>query len=131
VEGLRAVGARRVAVATAYNDVVNDRLRVFLEESGFEVLGVKGLGMVSFADAPPVTYDSLLKFSGDVYASLPQADSLLISCGNLKTLELLVPLEERCHVPVISSTPHALWNSVRLAGLSGRAPGWGSLLSRG
>jgi len=43
VEGLKAVGAKRVAVATAYNETVNGRLRVFLEESGFEVLGVQGL----------------------------------------------------------------------------------------
>ena len=33
VEGLKAVGAKRVAVATAYNETVNGRLRVFLEES--------------------------------------------------------------------------------------------------
>ena len=30
IDGLKAVGAKRVAVATAYNDVVNDRLRAFL-----------------------------------------------------------------------------------------------------
>jgi hypothetical protein len=52
LEGLRTVGARRVAVATAYNEVVNRRLRVFLQESGFEVLTVKGLGIERFEDAP-------------------------------------------------------------------------------
>jgi arylmalonate decarboxylase len=131
VEGLRAVGGRRVAVATAYNDEVNRRLRVFLEESGFEVLTVKGLGIERFEDAPPVTQEGLLKFSGEVWDSVPKADSLLISCGALKTLDLLVPLEKRCKVPVVSSTPHALRAGVRLLGLSGRAPGYGSLLEKG
>ena len=131
VEGLRAVGARRVAVATAYANEVNRRLQVFLEESGFEVLGVKGLGIERFEDRPPVTPDELLNFSAGVYESMPKANALLISCGGLKTLELLAPLEQRCKVPVISSTPHALWASVRLLGLSGRAPGYGMLLSKG
>ena len=47
VEGLKAVNARKVAVATAYNEDVSNRLKVFLEESGFEVVSVKGLGIVS------------------------------------------------------------------------------------
>lgn len=130
VEGLRAVGGRRVAVATAYNEVVNQRLRVFLEESGFEVLTVKGLGIERFEDSPPVTQDGLLKFSAGVRESVPKADSLLISCGALKTLEILAPLEQRCKVPVVSSLPHAFWASVRLVGLSGQAKGYGSLLAR-
>lgn len=131
VEGLKTMGGRRVAVATAYNETVNQRLRVFLEESGFEVLTVKGLGIERFEDSPPVTQDGLLKFSAEVRESVPKADSLLISCGALKTLEILAPLEQRCKVPVVSSQPHALWASVRLVGLSGQAKGYGSLLARG
>jgi maleate cis-trans isomerase len=41
-----------------------------------------------------------------------------------------VPLEERCKVPVVSSTPHALMNAVKLVGLSGRAMGYGSVLAK-
>jgi arylmalonate decarboxylase len=131
IEGLKAVGGRRLAVATAYNEDVSQRLRVFLEQSGFEVLVVKGMGIERFEDRPPVTSEELLNFSAGVWQTAPKADALLVSCGALKTLELLAPLEERCKVPVVSSLPHALWAGVRLVGLSGRAPGYGTLLSRG
>jgi arylmalonate decarboxylase len=131
VEGLKAVGGRRLAVATAYNQEVSRRLRGFLEESGFEVLVVKGMGIERFQDRAPVTQDELLKFSAAVWETAPKADALLISCGALKTLEILVPLEQQCKVPVISSLPHALWAGVRLLGLNGRAPGYGTLLSKG
>lgn len=131
VEGLRAVGGKKLAVATAYNDEVNGRLHTFLEESGFTVLVVRGLGIERFEDRPPVTHDELMKFSAGVWRSAPGADALLISCGALKTLDLLAPLEEECKVPVVSSLPHALWAGVRLVGLSGRAPGYGTLLARG
>jgi arylmalonate decarboxylase len=131
IEGLKKVGGHRLAVTTAYNDEVNARLRAFLGESGFEVLAMKGLGIERFEDRPPVTRDELLKFTTSVWKTAPKADAILISCGALKTLELLAPLEQRCGVPVVSSLPHALWAGVRLLGLSGRSLGYGSLLSKG
>jgi arylmalonate decarboxylase len=130
VDGLKAVGGHRLAVATAYNDEVNRRLHTFLVESGFEVLALKGLGIERFEDRPPVTHDELLEFTTGVWKTAPKADAILVSCGALKTLDLLAPLEQRCGVPVVSSLPHALWAGVRLLGLSGHAAGYGILLSK-
>jgi len=130
VEGLKAVGGHRLAVATAYNDEVNHRLHTFLGESGFEILAIKGMGIERFEDRPPVTQAELIKFTTGVWKTAPKADAILISCGALKTLEILAPLEQRCGVPVVSSLPHALWAGVRLLGLNGRAPGYGILLSK-
>lgn len=131
VEGLRSVGGRRLAVATAYNDEVNDRLRTFLGEEGFEVLVVRGLGIENVEDVDTVTQEGLTEFSVSVYKSAPKCDAMLISCGGLRTLELLEPVEQRCGVPVVSSLPHALRAGVRLLGLSGRATGYGKLLAIG
>lgn len=130
VEGLKAVGGHRLAVATAYNDEVNHRLHTFLDESGFEILVVKGMGIERFEDRPPVTQAELIQFTTSVWKTAPKADAILISCGALKTLKILAPLEQRCGVPVVSSLPHALWAGVRLLGLNGRAPGYGILLSK-
>ncbi|HTR35750.1 MAG TPA: hypothetical protein VMH80_07615 [Bryobacteraceae bacterium] len=130
VEGLKVANARKIAVATAYDEDVSNRLKVFLEESGFHVVSVKGMGIVSFKDRGPVTPDELLNFSASVYEGAPKADALVISCGALKTLDLIVPLEKRCKVPVVSSTPHALMASVRLVGLSGRVEGYGTVLEK-
>jgi len=129
IDGLRAAGARRVAVATAYNEEVTNRLKVFLHESGFEVVAAKGLGIS--LNIPQAAQDGLLEFSAGVKESAPDADSLLISCGALKTLDLIVPLEKRCKVPVVSSQPHGLWNAVKLLGLNGRVEGYGSVLAKG
>jgi arylmalonate decarboxylase len=128
VDGLKVAGAKRVAVATAYTDVVNATLERFLKESGFEVLTIKGLNLIRATNA--VTQDHLFDFSASVYAAAPKAGALLISCGGLKTLDLLVPLESKCKVPVVSSTPHALMNAVRMAGLSPRVAGYGSVLAK-
>jgi arylmalonate decarboxylase len=130
IDGLKAVGANRVAVATAYNDEVNDRLGAFLREHGLMPLVVTGLGIEAIADVDSVTQKDLLEFGVRVRESAPEADSLLVSCGGFRTLELIAPLEARTGVPVVSSMPHGLWAGARLVGLSGAAPGYGTLLSR-
>jgi arylmalonate decarboxylase len=130
IEGLRTVGGKRLAVATAYDEEVNRRLQLFLHEEGFEVLTIRGLGVQRVEDIHTVTRDGLFEFSVNVFESAKNADALLVSCGGLHTLELLEPLERRCKVPVVSSLPHALRAGARLLGLSGRAAGYGTLLSK-
>ncbi len=89
-------------VATAYDDEVNRRLQTFLHEEGFDVLAIKGLGIEKVEDIHNVTQEGLMKFSAGVAASAPGADALLVSCGGLRTLDLIAPLEQQCRIPVIS-----------------------------
>jgi arylmalonate decarboxylase len=131
IEGLRSVKAKRLAVATAYSDEVNSRLSAFLAESGFEVLAMEGLGIVDITRVDDVEQQHLLRFCLSVYRAVPQADGMLVSCGGLRTLEILAELEQQTGVPAVSSTPHTLRAGVRLLGLSGRAAGYGRLLSLG
>lgn len=130
IDGLKAVEAHRVAVATAYNDEVNDRLGAFLRERGFEPLVVTGLGIEAIGDIASVTPQQLIDFSVKVRESAPDADAVLLSCGGFRTLELIAPIEARAGVPVVSSMPMGLWAGARLVGLDGAAPGYGMLLSQ-
>jgi arylmalonate decarboxylase len=129
VDGLVSVGGKRVAVATAYNDEVNHRLQIFLQEEGFDVLTIRGLGVEKVDDIHDVTQEGLFKFSVEVFESALRPDALLVSCGGLHTLDLLEPLERKCRVPVVSSLPHALRAGVRLLGHSGLVADHGRLLS--
>jgi arylmalonate decarboxylase len=128
VDGLKVANARRVAVATAYTQTVTERLRFFLEEHGFLVTVAKGLGFERVPDN--VTQDMLYQLGVDTYASSGMADALVVSCGGLRTLDLIVPLEAQIKVPVVSSTPHGLMNGVRLLGRSPRANGFGMVFSK-
>ena len=120
VEGLKTVRARRVVVATVYTDEISLHLQGFLEESGFEIVIVKGLGIETFEERAPVTEsvttDEFLEFCVNLRESRPEADALLIASGYLPTLELIVEIEKRCQIPVVSATPQALRAGVRLAG---------------
>ena len=129
VDGLRTVNARRVALATAYTDIVTERLKIFLSEHGFEVTAARGLGFTKVPDGA-ATHDILLNLGAEAYAASKNADALVLSCGALRTLDVIVPLEARIGVPVVSSTPHGLMNGVRLLGVSPRAQGFGMVFAK-
>jgi arylmalonate decarboxylase len=82
VEGLRSVGAKRVAVATAYSDLVNDRLADFLGRSGFEVRSMKGFGLTGFGDAGNLSEADIIDLSGKAITEAKEAQAALISCGD-------------------------------------------------
>ena len=105
VDGLRAVGARRIGVCTAYADEVNRRLADFLTASGFEVVALEGFGLFGFGEPGRLGEGDIIDLAGKVCAQAPDAEGLLISCGGLRTLGVARPIEERHGVPVVSSTP--------------------------
>jgi arylmalonate decarboxylase len=130
VDGLRSVGARRVAVATAYSDLVNDRLADFLGRSGFEVLSMKGFGLTGFGDAANQSEQDIIDLSAKAIDEAKTADAVLISCGGLKTLGCAVPIEHRHGIPVVTSTQSAFWKALRLAGEGGQIPDRGRMLAQ-
>jgi arylmalonate decarboxylase len=129
LDGLRTANARRVAIATAYTDVVTERLKIFLQEYGFEVTSVKGLGFERIPEGA-ATHEALFKLGTEAYANSKKADALVVSCGALKTLDLIVPVEDVIKVPVVSSTPHGLWHGVKLLGVSPRVKGFGMVMAK-
>ena len=130
VDGLRSVGAKRVAVATAYSDLVNDRLADFLRHSGFEVTAMKGFGITDFGGAEKMTEQDIIELSGKAIGEAKAADAVLISCGGLMTLGCAVPIEQKHGVPVVTSTQSAFWKALRLAGDSGHVADRGRMLGQ-
>ena len=129
VDALRAVGGKRLAVAGGYTEEVNTQFRVFLQESGFEVVALRGLGLLRPPDN--LSRHELEAFVVDVCRSAPTADAVVVAFASTRTLELIVALETRCNVPVVSARPHAFWAGVRLLGFNAAVGGFGTVLSKG
>jgi arylmalonate decarboxylase len=130
LDGLKEVGARRVAVATAYTDEVNQRLRELLVAGGFEVLSLEAFHLLEFGGPGRMTEADIINLSGKSVANAGDADGMLISCGGLRTLGVHKPLEVQHGLPVVSSTPAAFWAAMRLVGASGHVAGHGRLLEQ-
>ena len=130
VEGLRSMGGRRIAVATAYADEVNNRLSAFLKASGFEVLAVRGFGLFGFGEPGKKSEQDIIDLSSDAITAAKGAEAVLISCGGLLTLGVAEPIEQRHGIPVVTSTQAAFWKALRLAGDSGHVAGRGRMLEQ-
>ncbi len=129
VEGLRAVGATKLAVTTAYSDVVNQKLEDLLAFHGFDVEALTSFGITSFGGAAGAkNEDEIIDLTASACARAPSADGILISCGGLRTLGVAQPLEARFNLPVVSSMPAAFWAAMRLVGERGQMKGHGRLL---
>jgi arylmalonate decarboxylase len=130
VDGLRSFGARRIVVATAYADDVNERLEAFLTAQGFEVLALEGFGLFGFGEPGSKSEADIIALGSKVCAQGPGAQGLLISCGGLRTLGVAEPLEQRHGIPVVASTQAAFWAALRLVGADSHVPARGRLLAQ-
>lgn len=127
-DGLRAVGARRIAVGTAYTDEVNALLRSYLEALGFEVLAVESFGLSGVAEIHAVGEDSIVQLGERAVAAAgPAAEGLLISCGGLRTLDAAPRLEARTGLPAVTSATAGVWATAGLLGLDCTDPRLGRL----
>ncbi|WP_077001514.1 aspartate/glutamate racemase family protein [Variovorax sp. KK3] len=127
VESLRTMGIKRVAVATAYIDTLNQRLVAYLASCGITVTHIEGLSITGVEEVGRVDADTLMALAERTFAADRSAQGLLISCGGLLTLDIHVPLEQKLGIPVTSSSPAGFWDLVRAGGLDAASPGHGRL----
>jgi maleate isomerase len=128
IAALRALGAHRIAVATPYLNEINVKEVQYLENAGFQVTQIRGLGLEKDSDMVRVAPEYLAKFA--VAADTSDSDALFISCGALRALEVVDHLEQTLGKPVICSNQAMMWHVLRLAGLADQIQGYGRLLSQ-
>jgi len=98
----------------------------FLEDHGFEVLGMKGLGLVSNLDIGKEPPSTAYRLAREVFR--PEADAVFISCTNFRTIEVIEALEADLGKPVVTSNQASLWKALRVGGIREKIFGYGSLL---
>ncbi|WP_421702781.1 maleate cis-trans isomerase family protein [Aliiroseovarius sp.] len=126
IAALRAIAARRIAVATPYLDEINVQEVRYLEKAGFDVANIQGLQLERDSDMIRVRPDYLAEFARE--ADTADSDALFISCGALRSLEVVDRLEQQLGKPVICSNQAMMWHVLRLAGIDDRIGGYGRLL---
>lgn len=130
VEALRELKALKIAIVTPYIEEINKREKVFMESIGFEVVYEKGLGISDTIEIAKISPGTVYRLGKEALAKAPEADALFLSCGNLRTIEILSTLEKDMGKPVISSNQALLWSALRMVGVNEPIHGFGSLLER-
>ena len=97
-----------------------------MEGAGFQVLDIQGLELERDSDMVRVAPGYIAEFAAGV--DRPDADAVFVSCGALRTLDVVDDLERRLGKPVVCSNQAMIWDCLRLAGIRDRFEGFGALL---
>lgn len=130
VAAARALGARRLGFVTPYVAEVSARMRGKLAAAGFEIAGFGSFEQGNDTVVARIDRESILAAIENVAAQAP-CDAVVISCTNLRCLDVIGAAEARIGVPVISSNQALAWHMLRLAGIAEPKPEFGRLFALG
>ena len=126
VRGIEAFGMRRVVMTTPYDEDLTNREVEFLAHHGVTVTDFHFRDIEDNLDRGDLPAGEWLKYAkGLDYSGV---DGFFLSCGNVRTLDIVDTLERESGLPVVSSTQATIWMALRLAGIDDRIPGFGALL---
>ncbi|UCF91054.1 MAG: aspartate/glutamate racemase family protein [Desulfobacterales bacterium] len=128
IQALRALKVQRIVVGTPYLDEINSLEARYLQRQGFDVLDIQGLNIRDDADMVRVAPDFIQEFARSI--DRPAAEGIFISCGALRTLDIVEALEQEVGKPVVASNQAMIWETLRLSGVNDRIEGYGQLLRR-
>ena len=126
IRALRILGVKRLAIATPYLDEINQREADYLRLAGFDIVNIEGLNIERDSEMVRVAPDYIFEFARSVDRA--EADAVFVSCGALRSLDVIDELEQALGKPAICSNQAMIWDTLRLAGIDDRIPGVGSLL---
>jgi len=125
LEGLRALGARKVGLAVPYTADVADQIAEGLVGEGFEVSGVAALGLEENFAFARLSREQVTGMLHD--SSTSETDAVAVVCTNVAAAEVAPEFEAERGVPVCDSVAVTLWQALRLVGAPAELPGWGRL----
>lgn len=126
LNALRTLKVQRIVVATPYLDEINAIEARYLENQGFRVLDIQGLNIEKDADMVRVVPEFIKEFAKSI--DRPDAEAIFVSCGALRTLDIVEALELEIGKPVVASNQAMIWETLRLSGIDDKIEGYGRLL---
>jgi maleate isomerase/arylmalonate decarboxylase len=129
VHALGTVGATQIGFASPYVPAINDMAVDFLAQSGVRTLARSEVGgtLDNYGQGemgPQAVYELGLA------ADHPQAQAIVLSCTDMRSVEIIARLEAALGKPVITSNQAMVFQALQLAAIRDPLPGYGTLLER-
>lgn len=126
VKALKDMNVKKLAIATPYIEEVNVKAKLFLEEYGFEITKMKGLGLLYDSEIDMQSLEVIYNLAKEV--DTEEADAVAILCTGTRSIPILDHLERDLGKPVISAIQATFWNALRICKVQDEIDGYGSLL---
>jgi len=126
VDALNELGVKKIAAASPYPPEINERLKKFLADAGFEVVSFDYEDGRKVGDVD--LFDPEVVFELGKRVDRPEADAIFISCTNFRAAAIIERLEAEVGKPVVTSNQATFWACLRELGINEPVPGAGKLL---
>lgn len=123
-----ALGVRRIGVVTPYVADVSAQMCQMLRQAGFEISGFGSFEAADDRVVARISPDSILSAIKEVAAKAP-CDAVIVSCTNLRCLDVITTAEELLGIPIITSNQALAWTMLRLSGIYTKRPEFGQLFA--
>ncbi|WP_195818434.1 maleate cis-trans isomerase family protein [Roseobacter sp. MH60115] len=124
----RALQARRLGFVTPYVVDVSARMRQKLELAGFEIASFGSFEEGNDRVVARIT-PTAIAAAIEAVAGKASCDAVVVSCTNLRCLDVIADAEAKIGLPVITSNQALAWHMLALAGVADRRPGCGRLFA--
>jgi len=124
--GLKALGARRIALLTPYIDRINRMMRDYIEARGVAVPVMGSFNHDNDNEVARISAASLEAAALEL--GREDVDAVFVSCTSVRIAALVEGIEARLGKPVLSSNHAMAWHALRLAGYRDPVPGFGRLM---
>lgn len=114
LDALKVLEIGKVAVATSYIPAVDAALAKALAAEGLHVRAIEGMGLLRSIDMGDVKPEATYEFAHRAFSRAGDVDGYFISCGNLRTLEVIRQLEKDFGKPVVTSNQAGMWKVLRM-----------------
>ena len=126
-EALRHLNAKTIVIATAYMEKINQAVKRYYEDAGFEVLGISGLEVKTPVDQAKLPDYASYKVAKGLFQRYPAVDAILIQ-GRWRSVAWIEELERDSDRSVVSSTAASLWWVLRTLKMQIPIESYGRLL---
>lgn len=130
IAGLKALGARRIALLTPYIDEINQTMRRYVEARGLSVPALGSFNNGDDAEVARITPESVAAAAIEL-GRLDEVDAVFVSCTSLRVAAIVEQVEAEIGKPCTSSNHAMAWHALRLAGVADSLPGRGRLFTAG
>lgn len=127
VDALEELKVKNLVVGTPYLDEINNKEAEFLINKGFSVLNIQGLNLTKGIEFGTVTPEYWIKFALEINEAA--ADAIFLSCGGIRSTEVIDRIEQKVGKPVITSNQAQMWSCLRRAGVEDKILGFGELFN--
>ena len=129
VHAMQTLGVDRIGFASPYVAAINDMAVAFLSDCGIEVVRRSEVdeALDNYGQGA-LTPDAVRELGKAADAT--DAQAVVLSCTDMRSVEGIDRLEQELGKPVITSNQAMLFQAMQLAGIAEPVPGYGELLER-